>query len=583
MVSPDLRQAGEGSRRQRLRREDGQTLILVVLALPLLLAIMALVIEGSTLMVQRRSVQDAADAAALAASQSLSPVDGTCTSACAANVDRYARDNDGPADLVPCDPAHSTNCYAAPYVDANGVVHDHEIEVRLTKSIPTLFSGILGIAAHDVSARSVAGLGQGSPPPYNFVALNPACENHTLLVKLGGQLTVNGGIYTNSCNTPDDAFDIFGDGGNITAPDIRVVGGWETHDNSTVTVNGVTCGLADSKNGTSPVGCPQIHQPLLVDPFAGKVTTPTLGSPACSTPVYGASVYSPVQKLTGSIDAAETTVTSTSSAVQTGDFIEVDSERMLVTGGGGTTSLTVLRAQLGTTTQPHSKGKTIDHLTVTGYTGTAASPAACDFQSGDVNLQPGTYYGGICVGAISGTACNGTCNTGNAHMTLAPGTYVMAGGGFRVCGSSTLTAPNVTIYNTRDPEHMSGSGAIDQVEIDTSGGVTLGPPTSGPYTGLTIFQDGALTVADNNCDPKSKDSSVWDVALLDMASSGPNGQLGSISGTIYAPHKHAMFADSVSGRANLAVFSGCIYVNGGNSTFDYKASGLFGVGNTLAE
>ncbi len=554
-----------------------------MLALPLLLAIMALVIEGSTLMVQRRSVQDAADAAALAASQSLSAEDGACASECVANVQRYARDNGASADLVPCDATNSTNCYAAPYVDAHGVAHDHEIEVRLTKSIPTLFSGILGIAAHDVSARAVAGPGQGSPPPYNFVALNPACENHTLLVKLGGQLTVNGGIYTDSCNSPDDAFDIFGTGGNITAPDIRVVGGWETHDNSTVTVNGITCALADSKNGTSPAGCPQIHQPLLVDPFAGKVTTPTLSAPACSTPVYGASAYSPAQKLTGSIDAAETTVTSTSGDVQTGDFIEIDSERMLVTGGGGTTSLTVVRAQLGTTAQSHSKGKAIDHLTVTGYTGTAASPAACDFQSGDVTLQPGTYYGGICVGGTTGTACNSGCNSGSAHVTLAPGTYVMAGGGFWVCGSSTLIAPNVTIYNTRDPAHASGSGAIDQVEVNTSGTVALGPPTSGLYTGLTIFQDGALTVADTNCDPKSKDSSLWDIALLNMASSGPNGQLGSISGTIYASYKHAMFADSVSGRANLAVFTGCIYVDGGTSTFDYKASGLFGVGKALAE
>jgi hypothetical protein len=591
MVSPDLRQAGERSRRQRLRREDGQTLILVVLALPMMLAVMALVIDSSMLMVQRRSIQGAADAAALAASQNLEPSDGACTStypaapspSCVANVELYSRDNAGPSDLVPCDATHATNCWAAPYVDNNGVSHPRQIEVRLTKKVPTLLGGAVGLSNFDVSARAVAGFGHGTPPPYNFVSLNPACEKHTLLVKLGGQLKVTGAMYVDSCNSPDDGFDIFGTGGNIAAPDIRVVGGWETHDGSTVTVNGITCSLIDSKSGTSPAGCPKIGQSLLADPFAGKMTTPTLGGPACSSPIYATSAYSPVQKLSTDINTTDTTIDSMGTAIQTGDYIEIDSERMLVTGGGGTATLTVLRAQLGTTAASHNSGKAIDHLIVTGTTGTAASPAACDFQSGTVTLQPGTYYGGICIGATSGNACNTNCNAGTAHVTLAPGIYVMAGGGFWVCGSSTLTAPNVTIYNTNDPSHAAGSGAIDQVELNTSGSVTLGPQTTGLYTGLTIFQDTTLTLADSNCDAKSKDSGTWDIALLNMASTGANGQLGSISGTIYAPHKHAMFADSVSGRANLAVFSGCIYIDGGNSTFDYQSSGLFGVGSALGE
>ena len=44
----------------------------------------------------------------------------------------------------------------------------------------------------------------------------------------------------------------------------------------------------------------------------------------------------------------------------------------------------------------------------------------------------------------------------------------------------------------------------------------------------------------------------------------PNGELGSISGTIYAPHQYAIFGDddNVSGRANLAVLTGCIRING---------------------
>ena len=44
-----------------------------------------------------------------------------------------------------------------------------------------------------------------------------------------------------------------------------------------------------------------------------------------------------------------------------------------------------------------------------------------------------------------------------------------------------------------------------------------------------------------------------------------------------------MFADSVSGRANLAVFTGCIYIDGGNSTFDFQADGLFSGESSLTE
>jgi hypothetical protein len=156
----------------------------------------------------------------------------------------------------------------------------------------------------------------------------------------------------------------------------------------------------------------------------------------------------------------------------------------------------------------------------------------------------------------------------------------MAGGGFQVCGSSTLNAPNVLIYNTNDPSHPTGSGAIDQVELNTTDPtrrVTLGPQTSGPYTGLTIFQDPTQAVSDTKCD--SRPQSGWDVALLHMGSKG----LNAISGTVYAPHPHALFADSVSGTANLAVFAGCIYIDGGDSMFEYQASGLFGIGQALAE
>jgi hypothetical protein len=164
-------QSSSGDRRNlskvhnRERRERGQTLIFLVLAMPVFLAIIALVIDGSMLLVKKRALQNAADAAALAAAQDW-PLGGSCVGGCLTTLqtraDTYSNKNGGPA-LHPCndpDPTNPTdsNCVAAPYVDKNGVSHPGEVEVRLTSSQATLFTKAIGLgSAFGVSARSVAG------------------------------------------------------------------------------------------------------------------------------------------------------------------------------------------------------------------------------------------------------------------------------------------------------------------------------------------------------------------------------------------------------------------------------------------
>jgi hypothetical protein len=150
---------------KRERRERGQTLIFFVLAMPVFLAIIALVIDGSMLLVKKRALQNAADAAALAAAQDW-PLGGGCSGSCLATLQLRANDysnkNGGP-NLHPCndpDPTKPTdeNCVAAPYVDKSGNPHPGEVEVRLTSSSPTFFSKAIGLGnAFNVSARSVAG------------------------------------------------------------------------------------------------------------------------------------------------------------------------------------------------------------------------------------------------------------------------------------------------------------------------------------------------------------------------------------------------------------------------------------------
>jgi hypothetical protein len=119
------------------------------------------------------------------------------------------------------------------------------------------------------------------------------------------------------------------------------------------------------------------------------------------------------------------------------------------------------------------------------------SPVA--YSRGSYNLQPGIYNGGI---ALSRSAA----------VTLEPGVYYLNGGGLNVSGQASLTGNGVLIYN-------SPLSSTDAINLSSRGAISLSPPTSGVYAGLTFFQDRTSPVA--------------------LSLSGKDNV--SISGTIYAP------------------------------------------------
>jgi Flp pilus assembly protein TadG len=158
-----------------LRDERSQALILFTLALPMVFSLVALVIDGSTLMVHKRAIQNAADSAALAVAQNIDISTGTCDATCSDYARQYARANGIDVDTTTpswhrcndADPAHptDTNCYAYPYVNRADVAHPRfdEVEVRLREPVSTFFTGIMNtlLGGHalnvfNVSARSVA-------------------------------------------------------------------------------------------------------------------------------------------------------------------------------------------------------------------------------------------------------------------------------------------------------------------------------------------------------------------------------------------------------------------------------------------
>ncbi len=83
-------------------------------------------------------------------------------------------------------------------------------------------------------------------------------------------------------------------------------------------------------------------------------------------------------------------------------------------------------------------------------------------------LDPGTYDGGISV-------------SGNALVTLNPGTYYLDGG-LSVSGNGRLMGADVMLYCTNGVFKLNGNGAV-----------SLTPRTAGPYEGVTFFQDRAST------------------------------------------------------------------------------------------
>src|SRR5438876_1155036 len=125
-----------------------------MLALPLFFSLMSLVVDGGNILVHKRNIQVAADAAALAMAQSvdLTTSPPSCSvppavPACSDQGKAYAKKNGVEVDSSwhACDAAHTTNCWTYPYHGDNTLV-----EVRLTSHVTTFIAGMLGLYGADV-------------------------------------------------------------------------------------------------------------------------------------------------------------------------------------------------------------------------------------------------------------------------------------------------------------------------------------------------------------------------------------------------------------------------------------------------
>ena len=152
-------------------------------------------------------------------------------------------------------------------------------------------------------------------------------------------------------------------------------------------------------------------------------------------------------------------------AVKVGKKSQIKADHVLVTGGIERKSKQYIDAEVRTGVPP-----TPDPWQSMPAPPKGQSRKADDYKSTydsqvHYDLQPGTY--------------KELKFDRNEIVTMAPGTYYIDGGGFEMKGSSTLAASGVTIFNT-------GKKGL---KFKTSGDVSVSPPTSGPYSGISLFQD----------------------------------------------------------------------------------------------
>ena len=184
-------------------------------------------------------------------------------------------------------------------------------------------------------------------------------------------------------------------------------------------------------------------------------------------------------------------------------------------------------------------------------TPTGVGAGGCRFNPGTVNLQPGVYYGGWDI-------------RNNVTLVLAPGIYVIAGGGVKlnaggsitsVQGASGTPAP-VLIFNTDNPVTHTGQAALDFTAQST---LKLHGLTSGPYRGLLVWNDG------NGSNPTAP-ITLGGQTSLDLA------------GTVYSPKGPVTMegGSGVGSTASVQIIAWQFDV-GGNSTLDmpYDPSQLY--------
>ena len=169
----------------------GQILFLGALLFPLLFGFMAVSLDMGYIYFQKRRIQMAADAGAIACSLELERHHDFYTIAKPAAIDDAALNGFDNAD------ADVTVTVNNPPLSGENM-NDGYCEVIVCEDEPTWFAGIFQDGPVSVCARSVAGGSGGAP--FCILAMNPTQES-AVLVQGGAYVDLECGVRVNSCNS----------------------------------------------------------------------------------------------------------------------------------------------------------------------------------------------------------------------------------------------------------------------------------------------------------------------------------------------------------------------------------------------
>jgi Putative Flp pilus-assembly TadE/G-like len=487
------------------RRNSGQILPLVGIAMVVLIGFASMAVDIGLLYSTRRRMQTAADAAAIAGASAL--LDDQNYQQAAYDVATLNGFTTGQSNTtVTAGPpsASDPNLNLTSYSTANYV------EVDITQNVPTYFLRVLGYQSMKVGARAIAGPTQNAACIY---ALDPT-DSQTFSVTGNANITAQCGIIDDSSSSSG-----FSLNGIVTLKATSI---------------GVTGSGYSSSGIVSVTPAVSTSVPALADPLAGRASSlaATLKPSGCTqaggakSGGYSLSGNTPTESIGPLLYAGGVSVsgnllgTLTFAAGTWGNNVNFS-------GNGG--SLIFNPGQ-------YQNGGTGDSIDLTGNTGTTFNSGSYTFcgavkitGNSSVTLQPGTYYGGIQI-------------TGNANVTFSPGTYVLAGGGFSVTGNSTLTGNGVTFYNT------SATGyAYAPINLTGNETANLSAPTSGPLEAFLFFQDPSIAKGSAGITVEGNSSSTFD-------------------GIVYSPNTTLTYFGNSSG-SGYTVLIGYTISTTGNSSF----------------
>lgn len=226
---------------KRIKRETGQSTIIIALAIVVLCGVAALVVDTGMAYVEKGQLQTAADAAALAAAHDLPSVSTAKNTAI-----RYAEKNG-------IEPGHTT-----PTTPYNGDAK--RVEVVVTATVNYTFARLLGIDSQEVSARAVAEKTGVSGGPFGYAIFSGS--KNSRLGLFSSSLTVNGSVHGNE--------EVMMNGSSMTINgNVEAVGKFSTA-GSQITVTGTAQGSTATAHGSNinittllPVAATNIDMPDL--------------------------------------------------------------------------------------------------------------------------------------------------------------------------------------------------------------------------------------------------------------------------------------------------------------------------------